>query len=180
MIRFPSIAVCKRVKTLAEHNDLTALVHAFAAELSRRKWLCACAESCTGGGLAHALTSVAGSSTWFERGLVVYSNAAKHELLGVPEALLAEYGAVSTPVARAMAEGMLARSRAQTSVAITGVAGPGGGSADKPVGTVIFSWAALGRDAHVQSHLFAGDREAVRRQSVWRALRGWLDYLART
>ena len=159
---------------------MTVLVHAFAAELDRRKWLCACAESCTGGGLAHALTSMAGSSTWFERGLVVYSNAAKHELLGVPESLLSNYGAVSEPVARAMAEGMLVHSRAQTSVAITGIAGPGGGSADKPVGTVIFAWAALGRDARVESRRFEGDREAVRRRSVRHALSGWLDYLTRT
>ena len=162
---------------LNQHYDLIPLVHVFAAELGKRSWFCACAESCTGGGLAQALTSVSGSSAWFERGVVSYSNAAKRELLDVPQELLSTYGAVSEQVARAMAEGMLAHSRAQTSVAITGVAGPEGGSADKPVGMVIFAWASIDREPRIDRQQFAGDRAAVRQQSVLFALRGWLDYL---
>ncbi len=130
------------------------------------------AESCTGGWVAQCVTAISGSSDWFDRGFVTYSNDAKTEMLGVPAGVLAEHGAVSEPVAVAMAQGALIRSRAQWSVAITGVAGPTGGSVEKPVGTVCFSWAGSdGRVAAETCH-FKGDREAVRAQSVRHALAG--------
>lgn len=128
------------------------------------------AESCTGGLVAAALTAVAGSSAVVDRGFVTYSNEAKAEMLGVEMALIERFGAVSELVARAMAEGALARSRAQISVAVTGIAGPGGGSADKPVGLVHFAAARLGGTTLARHHVFAGDRDAVRAQSVLTAL----------
>ena len=141
--------------------------------LLRGEWL-AVAESCTGGWLAQELTALAGSSQWFERGLVTYSNAAKRELLGVPEATLTAHGAVSEATVRAMALGVLARAPVDWSVAISGVAGPAGGSPEKPVGTVCFAWAGKAAGCEVQTCHFAGDREAVRRQAVLQALRGLL------
>jgi len=128
------------------------------------------AESCTGGMIAAACTAVAGSSDWFERGFVTYSNEAKTELLGVPAALIQTHGAVSEQVARAMAEGALRYSHADLAAAVTGIAGPTGATPDKPVGTV---WLAVAqRDADTRAELlqFAGDRAAVRSQSVQRAL----------
>jgi nicotinamide-nucleotide amidase len=137
--------------------------------LVKKGWLMATAESCTGGQIAAACTDLAGSSAWFERGFVTYSNAAKHELLGVPMALIEQHGAVSEPVARAMAKGAIARSQAQVAVAVTGVAGPTGGSAAKPVGTVWFGFAT---PAGVVSEMrrFDGDRAAVRAATVQHAL----------
>ena len=132
----------------------------------------ATAESCTGGLVAGAISAVAGSSGWFERGFVTYSNEAKVEMLGVPPAAIDQFGAVSEPVARAMAEGALARSRAKVAVAVTGVAGPGGGSPDKPVGTVWFAWSREGAKTSAALHLLPGDREAVREASVAIALTG--------
>ncbi|KQP12852.1 damage-inducible protein CinA [Pseudorhodoferax sp. Leaf267] len=129
----------------------------------------ATAESCTGGLIAGACTDLAGSSDWFERGIVSYSNAAKTELLGVDAAVIAQHGAVSEPVARAMAQGAVMRSHAQLAVAVTGVAGPGGGSADKPVGMVWFGWAWPG-GVHSEVQHFAGDRAAVRAATVRHAL----------
>jgi len=147
-----------------------------AADLGRRlkaaRRMLVTAESCTGGWAAQAVTAVAGSSDWFERGFVTYSNAAKSELLGVSAGTLARHGAVSEQTAREMADGALARSHASVALAITGVAGPAGGSAEKPVGTVCFAWAASAAGARSETMLFAGDREAVRRQSVIHALRG--------
>ncbi|MCM2340205.1 CinA family protein [Rhodoferax sp.] len=132
-------------------------------------WLMATAESCTGGLIAATCTEMAGSSNWFERGFVSYSNAAKCELLGVDAALIDAHGAVSEPVVRAMAAGALAHSRAQVAVAVTGVAGPAGGSAAKPVGTVWLAWATpTGVTSEVQH--FAGDRAAVRQATVHHAL----------
>jgi nicotinamide-nucleotide amidase len=131
------------------------------------------AESCTGGWAAQAVTSVAGSSAWFERGFVTYSNAAKQELLGVKESTLQKHGAVSEQTAREMAQGALARSRGSVALAITGVAGPGGGSRDKPVGTVCFAWASR-HGTRSETKTFSGDRESVRRQSVIHALEGVL------
>ena len=128
------------------------------------------AESCTGGMIAAACTDLAGSSAWFERGFVTYSNAAKTELLGVDPALLRQQGAVSEPVARAMALGALAHSQAQVALAVTGIAGPGGGSPDKPVGTVWFGFAVPGQVTTEVRH-FAGDRAAVRLATVQHALR---------
>lgn len=144
--------------------------------LERGQWLTA-AESCTGGGLAHAVTAVAGSSGWFDRGFVTYSNAAKEDMLGVPETTLSRHGAVSEQTARAMAQGALTHSRADWAVAITGIAGPSGGSPDKPVGTVCFSWAEKDGGCEAQTCHFAGDRAAVRSQSVAHALSGLLQRL---
>ena len=138
------------------------------------------AESCTGGGLACAVTEIAGSSAWFERGFVTYSNAAKSELLGVPEITIERHGAVSEATARAMAEGALAHSPAHWAVAITGIAGPAGGSADKPVGTVCFAWAGRDLGCQAQTRCFSGDRSAVRAQSVAYALRGLIHLLQGT
>lgn len=147
------------------------------ADLLRARNLKLCtAESCTGGLIAAACTDLAGSSDWFERGFVTYSNEAKTELLGVPAELIEAHGAVSEAVARAMAGGALARSHAQLSVAVTGVAGPGGGSAAKPVGTVWFGFAVHGQ-VHSERLLFAGDRAEVRRQTVAHAFRRLLDWL---
>lgn len=129
----------------------------------------ATAESCTGGLIAALLTEIAGSSDVFERGFVTYSNEAKQELLGVPEALLAEHGAVSEPVARAMAEGALKYSRADVAVSVTGIAGPGGGTETKPVGLVYMGY-AKGEQLRCERHVFAGNRAEVRRQVVERSL----------
>ena len=134
------------------------------------------AESCTGGWAAQALTSVAGSSDWFERGFVTYSNASKEELLGVSAQTLARHGAVSEETAREMAQGALLRSRGTISLAVTGVAGPGGGSREKPVGMVCFAWAGA-KGLSVETRHFSGDRESVRRQSVIHALKGVLKKL---
>ena len=128
------------------------------------------AESCTGGLIAGCLTGIAGSSTVFERGFVTYSNQAKTEILGVPAELLAEHGAVSEPVVRAMAAGALKRSRAELVVAVTGIAGPGGGSAERPVGLVHFAGALGDAPAVHISEVFAGDRDEVRLATCSRAL----------
>ena len=139
----------------------------------RRKAMLATAESCTGGMIAAALTDVAGSSDVFERGFVTYSNAAKADMLGVPAELITAHGAVSEEVARAMALGALAHSKAQVSLAVTGIAGPTGGSPDKPVGTVWFGWAVQGQ-AWTERLRFEDDRDAVRAATVEHALRGLL------
>ena len=142
---------------------------ALAAVLIQNHLMLATAESCTGGLIAAACTDLAGSSAWFERGFVTYSNAAKSELLGVHAELIATHGAVSEPVVRAMAAGAVAHSRAQVAVAVTGVAGPSGGSPDKPVGTVWLGWHVGGRITTECCH-FAGDRAAVRSATVSHAL----------
>ena len=130
----------------------------------------ATAESCTGGLIAATLTAIAGSSSVVDRGFVTYSNEAKSDLVGVPLALIDAHGAVSEKVARAMAEGALARSRAGLAVAVTGVTGPGGGSAEKPVGLVWFGCARRGRPSVTASHVFPGDRTDIRRLAVAAAL----------
>jgi nicotinamide-nucleotide amidase len=142
---------------------------ALAAILIDRSWMLATAESCTGGLIASACTDLAGSSAWFERGFVTYSNAAKTELLGVPAELIAQHGAVSEPVVRAMAAGAVAHSRAQAAVAVTGVAGPSGGSPDKPVGTVWLGW-SVGGKVTTERCQFDGDRAAIRQATVNHAL----------
>jgi nicotinamide-nucleotide amidase len=147
-----------------------------AARLKARNEVLVTAESCTGGWAAQVVTSVAGSSAWFERGFVTYSNAAKQELLGVSAQTLRTQGAVSEATAREMARGALERSRGTIALSVTGVAGPGGGSAEKPVGTVCFAW-ARGSDTRSETRHFAGDRESVRRQSVILALEGVLKAL---
>lgn len=153
------------------------LAEALAAALLARGRMLATAESCTGGMIAAACTDRSGSSQWFERGFVTYSNAAKTELLGVDPALIAQHGAVSELVARAMAFGAVRHSQAQVSVAVTGVAGPTGGAPDKPVGTVWFGFQVEGRLVSELRH-FEGDRAAVRAQSVEHALRRLLELLA--
>jgi nicotinamide-nucleotide amidase len=152
--------------------DLVTLATRVAEQLNRRSISLATAESCTGGWIATALTAIPGSSAWFERGFVTYSNESKHELLGVRQPTLRSHGAVSEEVAKEMARGALAHSRAQCAVAVTGIAGPDGGSADKPVGTVCFAWAGPGNDVKSVTRRFSGDREEVRRQSVVTALEG--------
>jgi nicotinamide-nucleotide amidase len=148
----------------------TPLVERLAAVLRRRGARIAAAESCTGGLLAAACTSLAGSSDWFERGVVTYSNAAKTELLGVPTALIAAHGAVSAEVARAMAEGAVGRFPVGFAVSVTGIAGPGGGSIDKPVGTVWIGVATAGQPATATLLQATGDRASIRDASVVRAL----------
>lgn len=133
------------------------------------------AESCTGGWVAKAITDLEGSSRWFERGFVTYTNESKAEMLGVDPATVAAHGAVSEQTAAQMATGALANSRADVSLAITGIAGPGGGSPSKPVGTVCFGWALRGEAPVTVTCRFEGDREAVRRQAVVRALEGVMD-----
>jgi nicotinamide-nucleotide amidase len=156
--------------------DLLALVNELATRLRGRGWTVASAESCTGGLIAAACTELSGSSDWFERGFVTYSNAAKTDSLGVPAALIAEHGAVSEPVARAMAVGAVAHSAAHCALSVTGVAGPTGGSADKPVGTVWFGWSTPAGVA-TEHRRFDGDRAAVRAQAVRHALAGLLQRL---
>ena len=152
------------------------LCEQLAQRLQARGWMMATAESCTGGLIAARCTDLAGSSAWFERGFVTYSNAAKTDMLGVPEALIAQHGAVSEPVARAMAQGAVQHAHAQVSVAVTGIAGPSGGSAEKPVGTVWFAW-CMGDQIDSSCQRFAGDRAAVREATVQHALQGVLDRL---
>jgi len=151
-------------------------VESLAARLLQGRWMLATAESCTGGLIAGACTDLSGSSNWFERGFVTYSNAAKTDLLNVPAALIDAHGAVSEEVARAMASGALAHSRAQVAVAVTGVAGPTGGSPDKPVGLVWFGYALPGRVVTEKMH-FPGDRAAVRAATVHHALSRLLELL---
>jgi nicotinamide-nucleotide amidase len=157
-------------------QHIPELVDALARALKARGLTMATAESCTGGLIAGACTDLSGSSNWFERGFVTYSNAAKTELLGIDAALIAAEGAVSEPVARAMAEGAVARSQAQVAVAVTGVAGPTGGSAEKPVGTVWFGWSVAGR-VRTERRRFDGDRAAVRAATVQHALQTLLTLL---
>jgi nicotinamide-nucleotide amidase len=163
----------------AERTDtphrMAALVAECADALSARGWMLATAESCTGGMIAAACTDLAGSSAWFERGFVSYSNEAKTELLGVPAALIATHGAVSREVAEAMATGALARSRATVAVAVTGIAGPGGATPGKPVGTVWLAWAVRGLASGAERLNLSGDRAAVRSQTVEAALAQVLD-----
>jgi nicotinamide-nucleotide amidase len=134
------------------------------------------AESCTGGWVAQVITATAGSSAWFDRGFVTYSNEAKQELLAVSVQTLGRHGAVSEETAREMALGALARSKCTLALSVTGIAGPGGGSKEKPVGTVCFAWARSG-GARSETRHFTGDRENVRKQSVIRALEGLVEFL---
>ncbi|WP_238945220.1 CinA family protein [Allofranklinella schreckenbergeri] len=166
-------------------DRIAAAVAELAQCLIATNRMMACAESCTGGMVAAACTALAGSSAWFERGMVTYSNQAKQQMLGVPAELIATHGAVSEPVARAMAEGALRHSQAQLSLAITGIAGPSGGSEEKPVGTVWFAWAASPSQTQnpaeqsitvvTRSRIFPGHRQAVREAACLYALGGLLD-----
>lgn len=155
-------------------SELLALSASVAAACRQHQLLLATAESCTGGWAAQVITHTAGSSAWFERGFVTYSNQAKLDMLGVRQETLDRHGAVSPETAAEMATGALKNSKAMISLAITGIAGPTGGSPGKPVGTVCFAWCRVGETAVAETAVFAGDREAVRRQAVLHALRGLL------
>ena len=158
---------------------LYRLAEQVGAALNSRQLMLATAESCTGGWIAEAVTMVPGSSDWFERGFVTYSYISKQEMLGVKEATLDKHGAVSEEVVREMVEGALARSHAQIAVAVSGVAGPTGGTPDKPVGYVCFAWGIKGAAPRSEIKRFSGDREAVRKRSVEHALKGVLAMLGR-
>jgi len=157
-------------------DDITDLAARAGRALQAKGWLLATAESCTGGGIAQAVTEIPGSSEWFDCGFVTYSTASKTELLDVSAALLAQHGAVSEEIAAAMAEGALANSNAHVALSTTGIAGPGGAVPGKPVGTVCFGWSAGGA-TQTERLVFAGDRQAVRRQTVAHALQGLLRLL---
>ena len=162
------------------NSSITPLVQQLAQTLLTKGFKIALAESCTGGLLAAQLTSLPGSSQWFERGFITYSNQAKEESIGVPKELIEGYGAVSEEVARAMAEGVLNHSLAQVSVSITGIAGPGGGSANKPVGMVCFAWGMLADDliqTRSQTKQFNGDRQSIREQACVYAIESLLAQL---
>ncbi|TXI75954.1 MAG: CinA family protein [Dokdonella sp.] len=157
-------------------SALEALASTVGARLLAEGDSLATAESCTGGWLAQCLTAIAGSSQWFDRGFIVYSNQAKIDLLDVSEATLAGHGAVSEVTAAAMALGALRHSRASRALAITGIAGPSGGSPGRPVGTVCFAWAGPDEAVRTETRHFAGDRRAVRAQAVAHALSGLLGH----
>jgi nicotinamide-nucleotide amidase len=155
-------------------DALVKLAADVGAALKQHGWMLALAESCTGGWAAQAVTAIPGSSAWFERGFVTYSNAAKVDMLGVAEQTLQQYGAVSEQTVREMAQGALARSQAQIAAAISGIAGPDGGTPDKPVGMVCFAWAAAGQPVLSSTSHFSGDRESIRKQAVETVLHGLL------
>jgi len=159
-------------------NELYELGEQIGAALKARELVLTTAESCTGGWIGEVVTMISGSSAWYDRGFITYTNAAKQQMLGVKAVTLREHGAVSEPVVREMAAGALAASSAQIAVSVSGVAGPTGGTPDKPVGTVCIGWArkggAVGTEIRAETCRFDGDREAVRRQSVIRALKGVL------
>ncbi len=154
-----------------EVGVVNTIVPHLAERLLGLKWMMATAESCTGGLIAAQCTELAGSSVWFDRGFVTYSNEAKTQMLGVPGALIERDGAVSESVARAMALGTCYRSKAQVAVAVTGIAGPAGGSAEKPVGTVWLAWCVAGT-VHAEMRLFQGDRAQIRLATTMAALDG--------
>jgi nicotinamide-nucleotide amidase len=158
-------------------DDITELARRLGRACKRRKVEVVTAESCTGGGLAAAVTRISGSAKWFERGFVTYSNSAKKDLLGVSQRTLKRHGAVSEAVAREMAVGALASSPADVSVSVTGIAGPTGAVPGKPVGTVWLCWAVRGGPVQSRRFLFTGGRVEVRKQSVAMALQGLLDLL---
>jgi nicotinamide-nucleotide amidase len=163
--------------TRSESETPEALVGRVAEALLARGEMLATAESCTGGLIAKLATDLAGSSRWFERGIVSYSNAAKQELLGVPGATIVAHGAVSAATVLAMAEGLLARAPVAWTVSVSGIAGPDGGTADKPVGMVWIAWAGKSVSPAASRFQFAGDREAVRAAAAAAALRGLLDLI---
>jgi nicotinamide-nucleotide amidase len=162
-------------------NDplIQQLAVSVGAALRERGLLLVTAESCTGGGVGAAVTDIAGSSEWYERGFICYSNAAKQEMLGVQAATLERDGAVSEATVREMAAGALAASRAQVAVAVSGIAGPAGGTPEKPVGTVCLAWGRHGEPPRSETRRYHGDRDAVRKQAVARALDGLLGLLRR-
>ncbi|MBI3774345.1 MAG: nicotinamide-nucleotide amidohydrolase family protein [Gammaproteobacteria bacterium] len=159
--------------------DLDLLAQQVGELLHKHSLMLATAESCTGGWAAKVITDIAGSSAWFDRGFITYANQAKQDMLGVRAETLAAHGAVSEATVREMSEGALARSRAQVSLAVSGIAGPGGATLYKPVGLVYFAWSRVGQPTVTASELFTGDRDGIRQQAVVRALRGVLDVVQR-
>jgi nicotinamide-nucleotide amidase len=157
-------------------DNLIQLAKEVGEALEKKNLLLATAESCTGGGVAYALTEISGSSNWFECGFVTYSNASKSELLDIPAALIAQHGAVSEEIAAAMAEGALANSEAHVALSTTGIAGPSGAVPGKPIGTVCFAWSMHGKTYTERLHL-SGDRKSIREQTVAHALKGLLQFL---
>jgi len=155
-------------------EDIYELAERVGETLKAHKFMMATAESCTGGWIGQAVTMVPGSSAWFDRGFITYTNDAKQDMLGVRHATLSQFGAVSEQTVLEMVAGALARSRAQVAVAVSGIAGPDGGSLSKPVGTVVLAWGQKGASTRAQAMHFPGDRDAVRRQSVISALDGIL------
>jgi nicotinamide-nucleotide amidase len=162
-------------QALMSNDSVNFQIERLAAQLLAGNMLLVTAESCTGGGLAEVMTSLPGSSRWFERGFVTYSNVAKQEMLGVSLEILQMYGAVSEQTAVAMAQGALDHSHAHVSVAITGIAGPDGGTESKPVGTVCFAWSRGPGTTVSATTVFKGDRRSIREQSVLMAIQGLLD-----
>lgn len=165
------------MNTRIDDEALSMRAAAVAAELKAHGRILALAESCTGGWIAKVCTDLAGSSAWFERGFVTYSNLAKSESLGVSQSSLQQYGAVSEMVAAEMARGARAAAHADYAVSVTGVAGPDGGTPDKPVGTVCFGWIGPDEEPETEVCLFSGNRDAVRRHTVAHALDGLLERL---
>ena len=157
-------------------EDLTQLAVKVGALLTEKNLLLATAESCTGGGVAHAITEISGSSNWFECGFITYSNSSKSELLDISPALIAQHGSVSEEIAAAMAEGALANCEAHVALSTTGIAGPLGAVPGKPVGTICFAWSMNGK-THTERLLLSGDRESVRQQTVAHSLKGLLQFL---
>lgn len=160
-------------------DDIMDLAARCGQALKAKGWLLASAESCTGGGVAQAITEIAGSSEWFDCGMITYSTASKSELLDVSPALIAQHGVVSEEIAAAMAQGALANSNAHIAISTTGIAGPGGAVPGKPVGTVCFGWASANA-IQTERLVFGGDRQSVRAQTVHHSLRGLLRFLAQT
>lgn len=156
-------------------DEIDRLSSDIGGALQKKRWMLATAESCTGGGVGEAVTRTAGSSAWFDRGFITYTNDAKQELLGVHIETLSNQGAVSEESAREMAAGALRESSAQIAVSVTGVAGPSGGTATKPVGMVCFAWATLEGYARTDTQMFSGDRATIRRQAIVHALQGVLE-----
>jgi len=152
------------------HEELISLARCLGQNMLKAGHTLALAESCTGGWIAQSVTEIAGSSAWFDRGFVTYSNAAKVAMLGVSESTLHIHGAVSAETAREMAAGALFNSHADVALAVTGIAGPGGGTAEKPVGLVFIAWQFRGQLCHCQEHHFVGDRHSIRLQTVQKAL----------
>ena len=158
-------------------HEINHVVKQLAAALLGKGWRLATAESCTGGWVAKCCTDLAGSSAWFERGFITYSDAAKMNMLNVQKTALQQQGAVSEDVVRQMAQGARRSAALEAALAVTGIAGPDGGSAEKPVGTVWFAWDIEGQDTSSECMHFKGDRESVRRQSMTHALQGLLQRL---
>lgn len=163
--------------SIPSDEQLQHLAGEVGERLKQSGRMLACAESCTGGLVSKVITDISGSSEWYDRGFITYTNQAKQDMLGVPAETLAEHGAVSEHTARAMAAGAIRHSQAAMTLAITGIAGPGGGSLDKPVGTVWFAWARRDSQVETDKQQFLGDRDAVRRQAAAHALQGVLSRL---